>query len=87
MNFFSILTFFILGPPETSETLNSEEITDEVIGFKAPCSMKSKEALSAIQRATTQDCKYLIANISCEVSIFNLFFIVYRFKLWQVLYF
>lgn len=29
------------------------------------CEIKSKEALSAVNRATTQECKQSIANISC----------------------
>lgn len=38
------------------------------LGFEPPCDIIGREPISAIQRAKTQACKQLLANISCLIN-------------------
>ncbi|XP_064113215.1 xylosyltransferase oxt-like [Macrobrachium nipponense] len=55
------------GPP-IAEEIESLETIQEHLGVKVPCFLRSKEAVSAIKRATTSHCRSLIANISCQIQ-------------------
>ncbi|XP_069970502.1 xylosyltransferase oxt [Penaeus vannamei] len=55
------------GPPEGGE-LDSQEVGVEALGVETPCRLQSKEAVSAIKRASTTHCKTLIGNISCQIQ-------------------
>ncbi|XP_076034140.1 xylosyltransferase oxt-like [Oratosquilla oratoria] len=56
------------GPPVAKETDENEISWMERFGFQPPCSIYSKETISAVNRASTLECKRLITNISCQVT-------------------
>ncbi|XP_064478738.1 xylosyltransferase 2-like isoform X2 [Ornithodoros turicata] len=41
---------------------------DTFLGFHPPCDITEKDAVSAIRRASTMDCKIQLANVSCLVK-------------------
>ncbi|CAG9771125.1 unnamed protein product [Ceutorhynchus assimilis] len=52
--------------PQTRKVLNNSiQLKTEDINFDLPCLITEKQTLSALNRAKTQKCKQLIANISC----------------------
>ncbi|XP_068220204.1 xylosyltransferase oxt-like [Palaemon carinicauda] len=55
------------GPPVVEE-IESLETIQEHFGVKVPCLLRSKEAVSAIKRATTSLCRMIIANVSCQIQ-------------------
>lgn len=55
------------GPPDPVEA-SSQELSRDWLGIDLPCTIRSRESLSAIKRATTDHCKTLIANITCQVG-------------------
>lgn len=55
--------------PQTRKTSNNTILLKlEDLNFDLPCHITEKQALSALNRAKTQKCKQLIANISCLSS-------------------
>lgn len=55
--------------PESHSDVDSYNLeNDELASLKLSCRVRSKEALSAIQRAKTEECKREIGNISCQVQ-------------------
>ncbi|XP_050723662.1 xylosyltransferase oxt-like [Eriocheir sinensis] len=55
------------GPPDPVEA-SSQELSRDWLGIDLPCTIRSRESLSAIKRATTDHCKALIANITCHIQ-------------------
>ncbi|CAL4109821.1 unnamed protein product [Meganyctiphanes norvegica] len=55
--------------PESLSNVDEDKLeNDELATLKLSCRVRSREALSAIQRAKTEDCKREIGNISCQVQ-------------------
>lgn len=60
----------------TSNKNNKKPITHlrlEELDFKPPCEIKSREAISAIHRAKTQNCKQQIVNKTCLIQDGNFY--------------
>lgn len=55
------------------EKKSSHRVHLEDLPFSPPCSIHSREAISAIHRARTQECKKHIANISCAIQAGQLY--------------
>lgn len=50
---------------------NNKKLTNlrlDELKFKLPCDINARESISAIHRAKTQECKKLIANITCDIQ-------------------
>ncbi|XP_050427984.1 xylosyltransferase oxt isoform X2 [Adelges cooleyi] len=57
--------FRVLQQRYNYKTDNLKTIGVDELGFTPPCNINGREPVSALQRAKTQACKQLIANISC----------------------
>ncbi|XP_077489931.1 xylosyltransferase oxt isoform X2 [Amblyomma americanum] len=56
------------GSPVVSSDVNGSEAIDwSHLGFQPECDIVEKDALSAIRRATTTQCKQELANVTCLV--------------------
>lgn len=55
----------LLAPQVRKAGNNSVQLKIEDLNFDLPCQITEKQALSALNRAKSQRCKQLIANISC----------------------
>ncbi|XP_059620080.1 xylosyltransferase oxt [Phlebotomus argentipes] len=58
------------NPRESSlhDRKTAQKLHLEDLPFSPPCSIHAREAISAINRAKTQECKQHIANISCAIQ-------------------
>ena len=52
--------------PNTSESQKEVRNINLPVGFVPSCSIRGKETISAINRATTDDCKTRIADLACR---------------------
>ncbi|EDV96821.1 GH16481 [Drosophila grimshawi] len=55
----------VKAPPESSKSFR---LTAEELGFEPDCVISAKEAISALQRAKTKDCRQHIARIACAIQ-------------------
>lgn len=55
----------LLAPQTKKSGNNSIQLKLEELNFDLPCHITEKQALSALNRAKTQRCKQVIANITC----------------------
>lgn len=58
----------IIGTESSSKQSANVHSQTEQINFKTKCDIVSKEAISAILRAKTPECKQTLANISCDIQ-------------------
>ncbi|CAG9858898.1 unnamed protein product [Phyllotreta striolata] len=66
-------SFHNLHPNPNSNNNNTHSLKYEDLDFTPVCHINAKEAVSAINRAKTQYCKYLLANITCLSEINDLY--------------
>ncbi|XP_075979253.1 xylosyltransferase oxt [Anticarsia gemmatalis] len=71
---------FGFGDDEDLQSINTRNINKvsahlrlEELDFKPPCEIKSREAISAIHRAKTQNCKQQIVNKTCLIQSGNFY--------------
>lgn len=50
------------------EKKRAQSLSFKDLGFQPPCNISAKEALSALNRARTKDCKKQIANLACHIQ-------------------
>ena len=55
------------------ETKSSRILGTKKLGFEPFCDIRIKDAISALNRASSQECKEQIANISCQVQAKTLY--------------
>lgn len=51
-----------------SSTISLGTLTVDQLGFQPECNINAKEAISALQRAKTIDCKKHIAHVACSIQ-------------------
>lgn len=49
-------------------SLKKSSIKIDELNFELPCDIVTREAISAIHRAKSQECKRLIVNVSCDIQ-------------------
>jgi len=67
------ISFFSLFPQQTNQSKSHSEqsmetVPPKVVGLRYPCNITSKDAVSAIKRASSTSCKQEIVDLVCDLE-------------------